>query len=273
MNRSFLGTDLLASETECSAPAGSVPATSGSLPPLLEQRSQAWVELELMLHHTSFPRAEYERVVRIMRDFAAGYGTLVSLPPSVVIWGSSRTRPGEPAYLAAVETSRLLARSGFGIITGGGPGIMEAGNKGAREAGAVSVGLPMEALDGEPPNQFLDLAVEFKYFVGRKAMFVRFAEALVIFPGGYGTMDELFEALLLIQLKKVRPVPIILYGSRFWRGLIDWIRLTLAEEAKTIDPHHPDLLTVSDDPQEIVSLAVDAYRAAARAQGEPSPSR
>jgi len=247
--------------------------TSGVLAPLLEERSEAWVELELMLHHTSFPRAEYERVVHIMRDFAAGYGTLASLPPSAVIWGSSRTKPDEPTYLAAVETSRLLAMSGFGIITGGGPGIMEAGNKGAREAGAVSVGLPMEALDGEPPNQFLDLAVEFKYFVGRKAMFVRFAEALVIFPGGYGTMDELFEALVLIQLKKVRPVPIILYGSRFWGGLLNWIRVTLAQETKTIDPHHPDLLTVSDDPQEIVDMAVAAYQAEARAQREPSLHR
>jgi len=243
--------------------------TSGDLPPLIE-RSEEWVELELMLHHMSFPRSEYARVLRITREFIEGFGGLAGVPPSVVVWGSARTMPGEPAYLAAVETARLLALAGFGIITGGGPGIMEAGNRGAQEGGNVSVGLPMESLKGEPPNEFLDRMLVFRYFVARKTMFVRYAEAMVIFPGGFGTMDELFEALLLVQTGKVHPFPIILFGSRFWAGLIEWIQDMLADTAKTIDPDHPKLLTLSDDPREVVQMVKDAYQTAVQVQRAPS---
>jgi uncharacterized protein (TIGR00730 family) len=250
---------------------GSGPLPVGDLSSLCEHaKGEEWGELEVLLHHARFPPGEYARVVRIMREFVEGHHLLGSLPPSVVIWGSARAEPGEPAYRAATETARLLATTGFGIITGGGPGIMEAGNKGAREAGAVSVGLPMESLVGEPPNAFLDFQHVFRFFYARKAMFVRYAEALVVFPGGYGTLDELFEALLLVQTGKVPRFPIILYGSTFWAGLVGWIRDTLAGEAKTIGPGDPDLLTISDDPAEICEKVCRAYQAVTPGQRAPS---
>ena len=243
----------------------------GDLSPLSERaRGEEWGELEFLLHHARFPLGEYERVVRIMREFVEGHHLLGSLPPSVVIWGSARFKPEDPFYRSAVETSRLLAQAGFAIITGGGPGIMEAGNRGAREAGAVSVGLPMERLEGEPPNAFLDFQHVFRYFYARKAMFVRYAEALVIFPGGFGTLDELFEALLLVQTRKVQAFPIILYGQAFWSGLLTWMRETLAREAKTIGEGDPELLTISDDPQEICEIVRSAYQALSLEQRVPS---
>lgn len=270
MNTSFSGTDLLASGTERSATAAGGPATSGSLPPLLEP-SEGWLALERKLHQPGFPREEYERIVRIMEEFANGFGALTALPPAVAIWGSSRTRPEEPAYLAAKETARMLAQAGFGIMTGGGPGIMEAGNRGAREVGAVvSVGLPMEALKGEPANGYLDVALIFRYFIARKVMFVRFAEAMVVFPGGLGTLDELFEVLLLVQLKKLHPIPIILYDWGYWRGLYEWMREVLSLSARTIDEADLRLITVCDDPQEIARLVIEAYQATTAQQRAPS---
>src|SRR5437868_975661 len=211
--------------------------------------------------HFDYTLTDPWRVFRIMSEFVEGFDALAHIPPSVAIFGSARLKPETPAYVAAEETALLLARAGFGIITGGGPGIMEAANKGAQEAGGISIGLPMESLAGEQPNRFQDLSLVFRYFVARKTMFVKHAEALVIFPGGFGTLDELFEALVLVQTRKVHPFPIILYGKAFWSGLLTWMRDTLATAAKTIDPGDPDLLCVSDHPQEVVGIVEEAYRA------------
>src|SRR5207302_1038658 len=151
------------------------PAASALVP-----KSEEWFDLEVTMHHPDFPQAEYWRALHLFREFATGFATLAAIPASVVLWGSARCKPEEPFYRAAVETSRLLARAGFGIITGGGPGIMEAANKGAREAGGISIGLPMESLAGEPPNRFQDLSLVFRSFVARKSMFLMYAVALVL---------------------------------------------------------------------------------------------
>jgi uncharacterized protein (TIGR00730 family) len=231
-------------------------------------KSEEWFALEVAMHHPDFPRADYQRALHLFREFATGFAALTAIPASVVLWGSARFKPEEPFYRAAVETSRLLAQAGFGIITGGGPGIMEAANKGAQEAGGMSIGLPMESLAGELPNRYQDLSLVFNSFVARKTMFLTHAEALVIFPGGFGTLDELFEALVLVQTRKVQAFPIILFGQAFWSGLLTWMRDTLATSAKTIDPGDPGLLCVSDHPQEVVGIIEAAYRANA-ARGRP----
>jgi uncharacterized protein (TIGR00730 family) len=236
----------------------------------LMPKGEEWFDLELTMHHPDFPRTEYQRALRIFREFAAGFVALAAIPASVVLWGSARFKPEDPFYCSAVETSRLLASAGFGIITGGGPGIMEAANKGAQAAGGISIGLPMESLAGEKPNQFQDLSLVFRYFVARKTMFIKHAEALVIFPGGFGTLDELFEVLVLVQTRKVQAFPIILYGKAFWSGLLTWMRDTLATAAKTIDPGDLDLLCVSDHPEEVVRIVEEAYRANAYIDRLPS---
>jgi uncharacterized protein (TIGR00730 family) len=236
----------------------------------LVPESEEWLDLELTMHHPDFPRTEYQRALSIFREFATGFAALAALPASVVLWGSARCQSEDPFYRSAVETSRLLARAGFGIITGGGPGIMEAANKGAQEGGGISIGFPMESLVGEKPNQFQDLSLVFRYFFARKTMFVKHAEAMVIFPGGFGTLDELFEALVLIQTGKVHPFPIILYGKAFWSGLLTWMRDTLATSAKTIGPEDPDLLCVSDNPQEVVRIIEEAYRTNLHRDRQPS---
>jgi uncharacterized protein (TIGR00730 family) len=232
-------------------------------------KSQEWFDLEVAMHHPDFPRTDYRRALHLFREFAHGFAALATIPASVVLWGSARCKPEDPFYRSAIETSRLLARAGFGIITGGGPGIMEAANKGAQEAGGMSIGLPMESLAGEPANRFQDLSLVFRTFVARKTMFLTHAEALVIFPGGFGTLDELFEALVLIQTRKLQAFPIILYGKEFWSGLLTWTRETLAISAKTIDPGDPGLLSVSDHPQEVVEIVKEASRAHA-ARGRAS---
>src|SRR5437588_4051499 len=157
----------------------------------LVAKSEEWFALEVTMHRPDFPRTDYQLALHMFREFATGFAALAAIPASVVLWGSARCKPEDPLYHSAVETSRQLARAGFGIITGGGPGIMEAANKGAQEAGGISIGLPMESLAGEKPNQFQDLSLVFRYFVARKTMFIKYAEAMVIFPGGFGTLDEL----------------------------------------------------------------------------------
>jgi uncharacterized protein (TIGR00730 family) len=193
----------------------------------------------------------------IMREFVEGFETLAHLPPSVAIFGSSRAKPQERAYVAAVETARLLARAGFAIITGGGPGIMEAGNKGAQEGNTPSIGCTIELHAHEEPNHYLDISLGFRYFLVRKSMFIKHAKAFVVFPGGFGTLDELFEVITLIQNKKLSPLPVILYDSTYWRGLMNWIRETLLASDK-IGPQDADLLLLSDDPQEICHLILAA---------------
>jgi len=209
--------------------------------------------------HYDFTLTDPWRVFRIMSEFVEGFDALSHIPPSVAIFGSARIKPEEPAYIAAVETARLLAKAGFGIITGGGPGIMEAGNKGAQEGDNVSVGCNIELPFEQGPNPYLDISLDFRYFFVRKTMFVKYAEAFIIFPGGFGTMDELFEALLLIQTKKVSHFPVILYDSKYWAGLINWIRDTMLVTEKIL-PEDAGLLMLSDDPEEICKIVIDAYQ-------------
>jgi len=209
--------------------------------------------------HFDFTITDPWRVLRIMSEFVYGFDALAHVPPCVTIFGSARTTPDDPAYTAAIETARLLAKAGFGIITGGGPGIMEAANKGAQEGGNLSIGCNIELPFEQAPNPFLDISLDFRYFFVRKTMFVKYSNAFIIFPGGFGTMDELFEALTLIQTKKVSNFPVILYGSKYWEGLLNWIRVTMLEEEK-VSEDDVSLLRISDDPQEICDIVCGAYQ-------------
>ena len=222
------------------------------------QREGAVREDEHALHF-DFTVSDPWHVPWITRELVEGFDALAHLPPSVAILGSSRAKPGDEAYLAAVETARLLARAGFGIITGGGPGIMEAANKGAQEGGNTSIGCTIELPLEERPNPYLDISLPFRYFFVRKTMFIRYAQAFVVFPGGFGTMDELFEALVLLQTRKVHHFPVILYDSRYWAGLVTWVRETMLLSDK-IQPEDAGLLLLSDDPQEICNLVLAAYQ-------------
>ncbi|SRR6266545_621817 len=209
------------------------------------------------------PRPEQEpfthtdpwRVLRIMGEFVDGFEALAELGQAVTIFGSARVAESDPIYQAAAETARLLGEAGFTIITGGGPGIMEAANRGARASGANSVGLNIELPFEQGVNAFVDIAVEFRYFFVRKTMFVKYAQAFVIFPGGFGTLDELFEALTLIQTGKVQNFPLILFGSAYWGGLIEWMRTTLLAEGKVAEADL-DLLVLCDSPSEVRDLIV-----------------
>ena len=199
------------------------------------------------------------RVFRIMSEFVNGFDALSHIPPSVAIFGSARIQPSHPSYLAAEETARMLARSGFGIITGGGPGIMEAANKGAQDGGSISIGCNIELPFEQHLNPYIDIALDFNYFFVRKTMFIKYAEGFVIFPGGFGTMDELFEALTLIQTKKVSHFPVILYDSKFWGGMVNWINDAMIEMG-TVNAEDAALLYMSDDPLEICKIVTESYQ-------------
>jgi uncharacterized protein (TIGR00730 family) len=191
------------------------------------------------------------RVFRIMGEFVAGFEGLSGVGPAVSIFGSARTLPSDPIYQACRRTARLLGEAGFGVITGGGPGIMEAANRGAREAGAPSVGCNIELPLEQGMNPFVDRGIDFRYFFVRKTMFVKYAQGFVIFPGGFGTMDELFESLTLIQTRKVRDFPVVVFGSAYWGGLMDWLGEVMRVERK-ISPEDLDLVHLTDDPEEVV---------------------
>jgi len=210
------------------------------------------------------------RVLRIMGEFVEGFETLARLGPAVSIFGSARTRAGDPHYEAAERTAALLVREGFAVITGGGPGAMEAANKGAHEAGGDSVGCNIELPFEQGMNAYVDIAINFRYFFVRKTMFVKYAEAFIIFPGGFGTMDELFEALTLIQTGKVRNFPVVLFDKDYWQGLLAWLQERMLAEGK-IKAQDMELLIVTDSPEEAVQVVVDCYednctRAAALAE-------
>lgn len=207
------------------------------------------------------------RVMRITSEFVNGFDALAHIPPAVTIFGSARTKPDNIEYTSAVETARLLAKAGFAIITGGGPGIMEAANKGAQEGGNLSIGCNIELPFEQFANHYLDISLDFSYFFVRKTMFIKYSDAFVIYPGGFGTMDELFEALTLIQTQKVNNFPIILYGSTYWNGLVSWIQDTMLPSGK-ISPGDTSLLRVSDDPQEICKIVCEAYQENYRLEGE-----
>ncbi|GHC72742.1 TIGR00730 family Rossman fold protein [Streptomyces cinnamoneus] len=193
------------------------------------------------------------RVLRIQSEFVEGFGALAELPPAISVFGSARTRPGTPEYEAGVAIGRGLVEAGFAVITGGGPGAMEAANRGAMEAGGVSVGLGIELPFEQGLNPYVNLGVDFRYFFVRKTMFVKYASGFVVLPGGLGTLDELFEALTLVQTKKVTRFPIVLFGSAYWRGLVGWLRDTLVAEGK-VGLHDLQLFHVTDDVDEAIGV-------------------
>jgi uncharacterized protein (TIGR00730 family) len=196
---------------------------------------------------------ETERLARVHDELARGFEALQHITRGVSVFGSARTPPGDPDYALAREVGRRLGDRGFAVITGGGPGIMEAANRGASEAGACSVGLNIELPFEQGPNPYQDIALRFHYFFTRKVMFVRYATAFVVFPGGFGTLDELFEALLLIQTHKIRSFPTVLVGTGWWSGLIEWMRERLADEAM-ISPGDLELMRCTDDTEEVVEI-------------------
>nr|WP_062339037.1 TIGR00730 family Rossman fold protein [Herbidospora sakaeratensis] len=199
------------------------------------------------------------RVLRIQAEFVEGFGSLAELPPSVTVFGSARTKPDSPDYELGVRLGAALADAGYGVITGGGPGCMEAANKGAVEAGGISVGLGIELPHEQSMNEYVNLGVEFRYFFVRKTMFVKYSCGFVTLPGGFGTLDELFEALTLVQTRKVTSFPVILMGSSFWGPMVDWIKSSLLGEGK-ISPQDVDLIRVTDDVDEAVRIIVEADR-------------
>jgi uncharacterized protein (TIGR00730 family) len=200
-----------------------------------------------------FTHTDTWRVFRIMGEFVEGFDDLATLTRGISIFGSARTSPDDPDYKAAEETAALLVKAGFSVITGGGPGIMEAGNRGAFQAGGVSVGCNIELPFEQRPNPYQTLSLKFKYFFVRKMMFVKYSQAFIIFPGGFGTLDELFESLTLIQTHKIRDFPVVMFGSRYWGGLMDWIRDVALKEGK-VSTADLKLLHLTDSPAEVVQI-------------------
>jgi uncharacterized protein (TIGR00730 family) len=204
-----------------------------------------------------FLRSDSWRVLRIMGEFVWGFDNLADVSDGVTIFVSARTQPTDPHYQQAVETARLLARAGIPVLTGGGPGIMEAANRGAKEGGGLSIGCNIELPFEQGSNAYLSRSLNFKFFFVRKTMFVKYATAFIVFPGGYGTLDELFEALTLIQTGKVKHFPVILFGSAYWGGMVDWLTRTVAEERK-INATDLLLFSVTDEPAEAARLVIEA---------------
>ncbi len=215
-----------------------------------EQHTKGWNEIKTN---------DSWAIFKIMGEFVNGFEKMSAIGPCVSIFGSARVRPGEPYYDLAVKVAQRVAEAGYGIITGGGPGIMEAGNKGANLAGGTSVGLNIELPFEQHDNPFIDSdkSLDFDYFFVRKVMFVKYSQGFVVMPGGFGTLDEFFEALTLIQTNKIHKFPIILVGSEFWKGLIDWIKTTLVQEGK-ISPGDLDLIQLVDTEDEVVNI-IDAF--------------
>jgi uncharacterized protein (TIGR00730 family) len=207
-----------------------------------------------------FTRTDPWRVLRIMGEFIEGFDTLASVTKGVTVFGSARTSPDDPQYQQAVEVARLLAEAGFAIITGAGPGIMEAANRGAQLAGGRSIGCNIELPFEQGANPYVDTIINFRYFFVRKTMFIKYSNAFIIFPGGFGTLDEAFEALTLIQTGKISQFPVILFGRHYWAGLIRWLQTRVLGERK-IAPGDLDLLLLTDDPAEACAAVVAAYEA------------
>src|SRR6476646_2306341 len=207
-----------------------------------------------------FTHTDPWRVFRIMGEFVEGFDELASLSRGIAIFGSARTKSDDPDYQAAQETGALLAAQGFAVITGGGPGIMEAANRGAFDAGGLSIGCNIELPFEQKPNAYQTLSLTFKYFFVRKMMFVKYSLAFVIFPGGFGTFDELFEALTLIHTKKIRNFPIVWFGSSYWGAMLDWLREEVLRGGK-IAEHDLDLFHITDSPAEVVEIVTRSQSA------------
>ncbi len=236
-------------------------------------RRLSLTEDERLLTTAPPPRAPFTstdpwRVLRIMGEFVEGFDTLSDVHDGVTVFGSARTGASDAYYQKAVETGHLLAKEGFAVITGGGPGIMEAANRGARDGGGLSIGCNIELPFEQGTNAYVERSINFRYFFVRKTMFVKYSMGFIVFPGGYGTMDELFEALTLIQTGKVKDFPVILFGRKYWSGMAQWLRDTVAHEQKiTVDDL--DLFHLTDDPAEAVGLVVKARQR--RLETQPAP--
>jgi uncharacterized protein (TIGR00730 family) len=215
----------------------------------------------------AFLETDTWRALRILSEFVEGFDALAEIGPAITVFGSARVSEGDPAYTMAREIGRLLAKEGYAVITGGGPGVMEAANRGCQEGGGLSVGCNIELPHEQSINAYVDLGVEFRYFFARKTMFVKYADGFVILPGGYGTMDELFEALTLIQTGKIRHFPVILVGSAFFSGFLEWIKVKLLGEGM-ISADDLDLVQVTDDPKEVVEIVRKAGRRRADAAAQ-----
>ena len=205
-----------------------------------------------------FTQTDPWRVLRIMGEFIEGFDVLSNVKKGVSFFGSARTGPDDPMYQAAQETARLLAQAGYDIITGAGPGVMEAANKGAKIGGGRSIGCNIELPFEQGTNPYVDTVVNFRYFFVRKTMFVKYSNAYIIFPGGFGTLDELFEALTLIQTGKINQFPVVLFGRHYWAGLVRWLSARALGERK-ISPGDMDLLLLTDDPQEATDAVIAAF--------------
>jgi uncharacterized protein (TIGR00730 family) len=201
----------------------------------------------------AFLQTDTWRALRILSEFVDGFDALAAVGPAITVFGSARVQPGDPAYDMAREIGKLLAAEGYAVITGGGPGVMEAANRGCQEGGGLSVGCNIELPHEQSINNYVDLGVEFRYFFARKTMFVKYADGFVILPGGFGTMDELFEAITLIQTGKIEHFPVILVGSAFFGGLLEWIKIKLLGEGM-VSPEDLDLMQVTDDPKRVVEI-------------------
>ncbi|MDQ1059483.1 uncharacterized protein (TIGR00730 family) [Arthrobacter globiformis] len=243
--------------------------------PLELRRKQAAVEMsDQRLLDTKGPghfiHTDPWRVMRIQSEFVEGFGALSDLGQAVSVFGSARTKPGTAFYDMGVEVGRKLAEAGVAVITGGGPGSMEAANRGAVEGNGVSVGLGIELPFEQGLNQWVDLGINFRYFFARKTMFVKYAQGFIVLPGGLGTLDELFEAMVLVQTQKVTSFPIVLLGAAFWGPMIDWIRGTLVAEGM-VSEKDLDLIQVVDTPEEAVNLVLHGHVRAPSTNGDQRP--
>jgi uncharacterized protein (TIGR00730 family) len=205
----------------------------------------------LQRRDASFIDTDPWRVLRIVSEFVEGFDALAAIPPAVSVFGSARITEDDPTYAAAQKVGAELAQAGLAVITGGGPGVMEAANRGCRDAGGLSIGCNIELPFEQAMNPYVDLGIDFRYFFVRKMMFVKYAEGFVVFPGGFGTLDELFESLTLIQTGKVQHFPVVLFGAEYWRGLVQWLRRPVLAEGK-VAPDDLGLFYVCDDPEEVV---------------------
>ncbi len=210
-----------------------------------------------MIDTVDSPVKDLWRIFRVMAEFTEGFEELASVKPAVSIFGSARTRPDEPYYQLAEQTASELAKAGFAVITGGGGGIMEAANKGATKAGGTSIGLNIELPMEQIPNEYQNISLHFRYFFVRKVMFLKYAHGFIVFPGGYGTMDEFFESLVLIQTLKQATFPVILMGMEYWLGLIKWMKEKMLEEHGFIEPEDLNVFTLVDDPHAAAKIITD----------------
>ena len=231
---------------------GSVVLRGDQIPRLTADASLLQTE-----HSADWKHTAPWRVLRIQSEFVEGFEALAKVGPAISVFGSARTRPDEPWHQCAQRIGELLVQRGYAVITGGGPGVMEAANRGAWEAGGISVGLGIELPHEQSMNQWINRGVNFRYFFARKTMFVKYSQGFIVMPGGFGTMDELFESATLVQTGKIRSFPLVLVGTEYWSGLVEWIRSSMVNTGM-ISPGDVDLLHVVDDPEEAVRLATGA---------------